>query len=195
VVTERNGDIVCRVLLFDDAGAPIESVSAFRHAKVQRTRAGATSDHPSHGGAPRFVGSTARIRTRVGNRFGSDCRRQVAAELRIRRARRGEAVPCVAVRHPSVRSWISVTLVVVAPVLIWSQFRSTDNHGWRDAMTGTVAALVGMVPEGLVLLTSLAFVIATVSLARRSSLVQELPAVESLARVDVVCLDKTGTLT
>src|SRR5664280_1297924 len=69
--------------------------------------------------------------------------------------------------------WISVTLVVVAPVLIWSQFRSTDNHGWRDAMTGTVAALVGMVPEGLVLLTSLAFVIATVSLARRSSLVQE----------------------
>ena len=91
--------------------------------------------------------------------------------------------------------WISVTLVVVAPVLIWSQFRSTDNHGWRDAMTGTVAALVGMVPEGLVLLTSLAFVIATVSLARRSSLVQELPAVESLARVDVVCLDKTGTLT
>lgn len=91
--------------------------------------------------------------------------------------------------------WISVVLVVVAPVLIWSQFRSNDNHGWRDAMTGTVAALVGMVPEGLVLLTSLAFVIATGSLARRSTLVQELPAVEALARVDVVCLDKTGTLT
>jgi cation-transporting ATPase E len=91
--------------------------------------------------------------------------------------------------------WISITLFVVAPLLVWSQFRSADNHGWRDAMTGTVAALVGMVPEGLVLLTSLAFMIATVGLARRSTLVQELPAVEVLARVDVLCLDKTGTLT
>jgi len=91
--------------------------------------------------------------------------------------------------------WISVTMVAVAPVLVWSQFRSSDNHGWQDAVTGTVAALVGMVPEGLVLLTSLAFVIATVNLVRKQTLVQELPAVEALARVDVVCLDKTGTLT
>ncbi|HEY0166668.1 MAG TPA: HAD-IC family P-type ATPase [Jatrophihabitans sp.] len=91
--------------------------------------------------------------------------------------------------------WISVALAVMAPLLVWSQFGSADNHGWRDAVTGTVAALVGMVPEGLVLLTSLAFMIATLSLARRSTLVQELPAVEALARVDVICLDKTGTLT
>ena len=62
-------------------------------------------------------------------------------------------------------------------------------------MTSTVAGIVGMVPEGLVLLTSLAFGIAAVTLARRNVLVQELPAVEGLARVDVVCLDKTGTLT
>jgi cation-transporting ATPase E len=62
--------------------------------------------------------------------------------------------------------WISVTLLVVTPLLVGSQFRSADNHGWRDAVTGTVAALVGMVPEGLVLLTSLAFMIATISLAR-----------------------------
>jgi cation-transporting ATPase E len=92
-------------------------------------------------------------------------------------------------------TWISVILVVVTPLLVWSQLRSADNHGWREAMTGTVAALVGMVPEGLVLLTSLAFMTATISLARRSTLVQELPAVEGLARVDVLCLDKTGTLT
>jgi len=91
--------------------------------------------------------------------------------------------------------WISVLLVVVGPILLWSQFHSKDNEGWQDAVTGTVAALVGMVPEGLVLLTSLAFMLATVSLARRQTLVQELPAVEGLARVDVVCLDKTGTLT
>jgi cation-transporting P-type ATPase E len=91
--------------------------------------------------------------------------------------------------------WISGGIVLVAPVLVWSQFRSADNHGWQDATTGTVAALVGMVPEGLVLLTSLAFAVATIALARQSTLVQELPAVEVLARVDVVCLDKTGTLT
>jgi cation-transporting ATPase E len=91
--------------------------------------------------------------------------------------------------------WIAVGLVVVGPAVLWGQFRSADNVDWRDAVTGTVGALVGMVPEGLVLLTTLAFLVATVGLARRQTLVQELPAVEGLARVDVVCLDKTGTLT
>ncbi|MGY1605037.1 HAD-IC family P-type ATPase [Geodermatophilus sp. SYSU D00815] len=91
--------------------------------------------------------------------------------------------------------WIAIGLVVVGPLVLWSQFRSTDNVDWRDAVTGTVAALVGMIPEGLVLLTTLAFMVATLTLARRQTLVQELPAVEGLARVDVVCLDKTGTLT
>lgn len=65
----------------------------------------------------------------------------------------------------------------------------------RDAVSGTVAGLVGMVPQGLVLLTSIAFAVAAVSFARRNVLVQELPAIEALARVDVVCFDKTGTLT
>ena len=91
--------------------------------------------------------------------------------------------------------WIGVGLAVVGPALLWSQFRTADNESWRDAVTGTVAALVGMIPEGLVLLTTLAFLIATMTLARRRTLVQELPAVEGLARVDVVCVDKTGTLT
>lgn len=91
--------------------------------------------------------------------------------------------------------WIAVVLVVVGPLVLWSQFRTSENEGWREAVTGTVAALVGMIPEGLVLLTTLAFMVATMTLARRQVLVQELPAVEVLARVDVVCLDKTGTLT
>ena len=90
--------------------------------------------------------------------------------------------------------WISIMILVVGPLLIWSQFRS-DAGDWRDAVTGTVAALIGMIPEGLVLLTSVAFMLAIVTLARKQTLVQELPAVEVLARVDVVCLDKTGTLT
>ncbi|MGY1739618.1 MULTISPECIES: HAD-IC family P-type ATPase [unclassified Blastococcus] len=91
--------------------------------------------------------------------------------------------------------WIALGMLVVGPAVLWSQFRSDDNEDWRDAVTGTVGALVGMIPEGLVLLTTLAFLVATLGLTRRQVLVQELPAVEGLARVDVVCLDKTGTLT
>ncbi|GAA3992054.1 HAD-IC family P-type ATPase [Thermobifida alba] len=64
-----------------------------------------------------------------------------------------------------------------------------------DALRGMVAALVSMVPEGLVLLISIAFAVGVVRLGRRRCLVQELPAIEGLARVDVVCTDKTGTLT
>ncbi len=64
-----------------------------------------------------------------------------------------------------------------------------------DAIRGMVAALVPMVPEGLVLLTSIAFAVGVIRLGRRQCLVQELPAIEGLARVDIVCADKTGTLT
>src|SRR6185312_10897841 len=70
----------------------------------------------------------------------------------------------------------------------------SDDH-WRRALLDAVAAVVGMIPEGLVLLTSLAFGVAAIQLAARKVLVQELAAVEVLARVDVLCLDKTGTLT
>jgi len=81
----------------------------------------------------------------------------------------------------------------VAVLLLVSQYNANDD--WRDAVSGAVAGVVGMVPQGLVLLTSVAFGVAAVTLARRQVLVQELPAVEGLARVDVVCFDKTGTLT
>jgi cation-transporting ATPase E len=88
---------------------------------------------------------------------------------------------------------VTWAIVPTAALLLYSQF---DSHeGWREAASGTVAGVVAMVPEGLVLLTSIAFGAASVTLARRKVLVQELPAVEVLARVDVVCLDKTGTLT
>jgi cation-transporting ATPase E len=84
-------------------------------------------------------------------------------------------------------------LVPTAALVAISQFRSNTNV--NDAIRGSVAATVAMVPEGLVLLTSVAFALGVVRLARRRVLVQELPAVEVLARVDVLCIDKTGTLT
>jgi cation-transporting ATPase E len=67
--------------------------------------------------------------------------------------------------------------------------------GWRESVLRMVGALVPMVPEGLVLMTSIAFAVGVIRLGRRKCLVQELPAIEGLARVDVVCADKTGTLT
>jgi cation-transporting ATPase E len=90
--------------------------------------------------------------------------------------------------------WITFAIVPTAALLFWSQLRA-DPGNWRHALSGAVAGTVAMVPEGLVLLTSLAFAMAVVRLARRRVLVQELPAVEGLARVDVLCIDKTGTLT
>jgi cation-transporting ATPase E len=90
--------------------------------------------------------------------------------------------------------FISWALVVIGPLLLLSQL-TLDDTDTSEAIVSTVAALVGMIPEGLVLLTSIAFLVGALTLARRKVLVQELPAVEGLARVDVVCLDKTGTLT
>ena len=84
-------------------------------------------------------------------------------------------------------------IVPTAILLAFSQFKA--YHETRRAVAGVIAGVVAMVPEGLVLLTSLAFAVAAVSLARKRVLVQELPAVEGLARVDVVILDKTGTIT
>lgn len=87
-------------------------------------------------------------------------------------------------------SWI---IVPTGILLFWSQYRV--QGGWRHAIAGAVAGTVAMVPEGLVLLMSIAFAVAVLRLAQRRVLVQELPAVEGLARVDVLCIDKTGTLT
>jgi cation-transporting ATPase E len=89
--------------------------------------------------------------------------------------------------------YVTWAIPPVAVLLVISQVHTAETV--REGATSTVAALVGMVPQGLVLLTSIAFGVAAVTLARRQVLVQQLPAVEGLARVDVVCFDKTGTLT
>ncbi|WP_396921309.1 HAD-IC family P-type ATPase [Mycolicibacterium sp.] len=78
--------------------------------------------------------------------------------------------------------------------IIMSQIFTTDAV-WHEPVLRMVGALVPMVPEGLVLMTSIAFAVGVIRLGRRQCLVNELPAIEGLARVDVVCADKTGTLT
>ncbi|HNJ97848.1 MAG TPA: cation-translocating P-type ATPase, partial [Ilumatobacteraceae bacterium] len=91
-------------------------------------------------------------------------------------------------------SWVGYLIIPVGILLASSQFFRRDE-GWRESIISTVAGLVGMVPEGLVLLTSVAFAVGVVRLAAKRCLVQELPAIEVLARVDVLCADKTGTIT
>jgi cation-transporting ATPase E len=89
--------------------------------------------------------------------------------------------------------YVTWALVPTAALLFISQLRL--EHGVRAGLRGAVAGTVAMVPEGLVLLTSVAFAVGVVRLGRRQVLVRELPAVETLARVDVICFDKTGTIT
>ncbi|WP_371677352.1 HAD-IC family P-type ATPase [Streptomyces sp. NBC_01276] len=103
--------------------------------------------------------------------------------------------------HSELRSGISTILKYVTWMmiptsigLIVSQLVVKQNNV-KDAIARTVGGIVPMIPEGLVLLTSVAFAVGVIRLGRKQCLVQELPAIEGLARVDVVCLDKTGTLT
>lgn len=90
--------------------------------------------------------------------------------------------------------FITYLLVPAGALIIYTQLFTTDA-GWRESVLRMVGALVPMVPEGLVLMTSIAFAVGVVRLGRKQCLVNELPAIEGLARVDVVCADKTGTLT
>ncbi|WP_343212996.1 HAD-IC family P-type ATPase [Arthrobacter sp. H5] len=98
--------------------------------------------------------------------------------------------------------WITLALLPVMAIVINGQMQS--QGGWQVAITtgtwrigavGAVASVIAMIPLGLVLMTSVAFAVGAVRLARQKVLIQELAAVEGLARVDMLCLDKTGTLT
>ncbi len=90
--------------------------------------------------------------------------------------------------------FVTYLLVPAGLLTIYTQLFTT-HAGWRQSVLRMVGALVPMVPEGLVLMTSIAFAVGVIRLGQRRCLVQELPAIEGLARVDVVCADKTGTLT
>ncbi|WP_314686780.1 HAD-IC family P-type ATPase [uncultured Bifidobacterium sp.] len=97
---------------------------------------------------------------------------------------------------------MTVVVVPLCALLVWSQLRAVGGLDvavatgrWREAVVSAVAGVVGMIPEGLVLLVSLNFAIAAMRLARGNTLVQELESVETLARVDCLNLDKTGTIT
>ena len=90
--------------------------------------------------------------------------------------------------------FIGVALIPIGAALFYTQF-VTQDLGLRQSVVSTVAALIGMIPEGLFLLTSVALAVSVVRLARNRTLIHEMNAIETLARVDVLCVDKTGTVT
>ncbi|GAA1116142.1 HAD-IC family P-type ATPase [Nesterenkonia jeotgali] len=98
--------------------------------------------------------------------------------------------------------WLSLVLLPIVAVVLNGQMQAFGGWGsawdtgqWRDAVLTSVSSVTAMIPQGLALMTTIAFAVAAVSLSKENVLLQEQPAVEILARVDVVCLDKTGTLT
>ena len=90
--------------------------------------------------------------------------------------------------------FIGYALIPIGILLFINQMKMSGNH-IRPSMESTVAALVGMIPEGLYLLTSVALALSSMKLTRRRVLVQDMNCIETLARVDVLCVDKTGTIT
>ena len=97
----------------------------------------------------------------------------------------------------SLQKIIKILTFIIIPIgiaLFYSQFY-VQGATWQTAVVKTVAAVIGMIPEGLVLLTSTVLAVSVIRLSRSKVLVQELYCIETLARVDTLCLDKTGTLT
>src|SRR5699024_4262204 len=101
-----------------------------------------------------------------------------------------------------VESWITLALIPLIAVVAWCQIAAL--RGWHhmaadgsldSELVATVAGITTRIPQGLALMTTISFAVAAVSLGGKKVLIQEQPAVEILARVDTVCLDKTGTLT
>lgn len=90
--------------------------------------------------------------------------------------------------------FITICLIPITALLFYNQYK-TLGMDLKTAVVGTVAAVIGMIPSGLVLLTSVVLAVSVIRLSKKNTLVQEMFCIETLARVDVLCLDKTGTIT
>lgn len=143
-----------------------------------------------------LISGTARARVvrigpeSYGNRITLEARRYSMVQSELRNALR------------RIIYWISWLLLPVVAIALNGQMQAAggwasavETGQWRSAVVGAISGVIAMIPQGLVLITSISFALSAVRLSRKNVLIQELPAVEGLARVDVVCFDKTGTLT
>lgn len=125
------------------------------------------------------------------DRVGEHCyANRITSEARRRKKHRSQMMR-------SLDRWLTYTAVAIVPLGIVMFIRQVNlpENGVRYAVSSTVAAVVGMIPEGLYLLVSVALAVSVITLSRRRTLVHELSCIENLARVDTICLDKTGTIT
>lgn len=90
--------------------------------------------------------------------------------------------------------WVGTVIIPIGLILFW-QSHFVNGESITKSVTSTVAAIIGMIPEGLYLLTTVALALSTMKLARKKVLLHDMKSIETLARVDVLCVDKTGTIT
>lgn len=192
------GDVVLGDLLELRTGDQVPAdgpVRASRGLELDESNLTGESDAVPKGAGDRVQSGTAVVAgsgTFVAAAVGPDAyANQIAAQVRKFTRVRSEIQSSI----NRLLKWITWVIVLALPLQIISQVRAVGDQGWREVVIRSTGGLVGLIPEGLVLLTSVAFLLSAVKLTRQQVLVQELPAVEGLARVDVVCLDKTGTLT
>lgn len=94
----------------------------------------------------------------------------------------------------SIVKWVGIVIIPIGLILFW-QSHFVNGESITKSVTSTVAAIIGMIPEGLYLLTTVALALSTMKLARKKVLLHDMKSIETLARVDVLCVDKTGTIT
>lgn len=90
--------------------------------------------------------------------------------------------------------WVGIVIIPIGALLFY-QSHYVNQETIRRSVTATVAAIIGMIPEGLYLLTTVALALSTINLAKKKVLLHDMKSIEALARVDVLCVDKTGTIT
>lgn len=182
VLLSRGDQIPADATVLSGAGEADESLLTGESAPVSKA-----AGNTLYSGSFLVSGSVAARLTAV----GAD---SYAGQLQLsaRRVKRAQSELMRDMRR--IIRWVSVLIVPIGAAMFSRQYASVDL-GLRDAVTGTVASMLGMIPEGLILLTSVSLAAGVVALGRRNALVNELFGIETLARTDVVCMDKTGTLT
>lgn len=182
VLLSRGDQVPADATVLSGTGEADESLLTGESAPVSKTAGGTL-----YSGSFLVSGSVAACLTAV----GAD---SYAGQLQLsaRRVKRAQSELMRDMRR--IIRWVSVLIVPIGAAMFSRQYASVDL-GLRDAVTGTVASMLGMIPEGLILLTSVSLAAGVVALGRRNALVNELFGIETLARTDVVCMDKTGTLT
>ncbi|MGN6742434.1 MAG: HAD-IC family P-type ATPase [Amnibacterium sp.] len=191
LVLRPGEQLVADAVLLEARGlAADESLLTGESAPVARNRGDAVSSGVTIVAGTALARVTAVGAAAVAGRLAAESRRfsLVRSELRSATSR--------------LLRWIGWALVPLSLLMLNAQVQvqggwpsALRSDRWRTAAVDTISAVIAMIPLGLVLITSITFAVGAASLARRRVLVQELAAVEGLARVDVLCIDKTGTLT